>query len=409
MNTFLYVEDDKIDRMAFERFYKMNEISYNFTIACSFYEAIQLLTQNKYCVVVSDYNLGDGNALELFPYLAGTPLIIITGIGSEEIAVNAMKLGAYDYLIKDLKSNHLKVLPITIAKAIDKKQALDELENYKARLEDLVVERTAELMHLNEKLIQEIEERKKTEAKLTEALSKAEESDRLKSAFLANISHEIRTPLNGIIGFTELLAYDDINMAKQGEYINIIHKSSDQLLSIINDLMDISKIESDQINLSYSWFNVNYLLDEIYTFYSNNKKSYEVEILLVKQLQDHQANIFSDQNKIHQVINNLIDNAVKFTERGKVIFGYQSSNEFIEFFVNDSGIGIPEAYQAVIFDRFRQVPKSSEKLYGGTGLGLSICKGLVEKMGGSIWLNSSENKGSEFRFSIPKINTEKDF
>lgn len=236
------------------------------------------------------------------------------------------------------------------------------------------------------------------------ALEKAEESDRLKSAFLANMSHEIRTPMNGILGFADLLNDDSIQLDEKRRFINIIKTNGHHLLSIINDIIDISKIDSNQLKISKTNFNLNHLLDELFITYQNEivqKGKREITLQLDKALQDTQSHIISDDIRLRQILYNLISNSLKFTKSGFIHFGYSLSGDYLQFFVNDTGKGIAKDKQSIIFERFRQEEETHTRQFGGTGLGLSISKGLVELMGGKIWLTSEEGKGSSFYCTIP--------
>ena len=239
---------------------------------------------------------------------------------------------------------------------------------------------------------------------LTEKL-KAEESDRLKSAFLANMSHEIRTPLNGILGFSELLSYPSTTDDDRKEYTKIIRRASDDLLNIINDIIDISKIEAGLLNVFEAECHLNQLMQDVYSMFMIKKsqlKKDHLEIKLSNMLNDNRCLIMTDPLRLKQVLVNLLGNSIKFTESGSIEFGYTlSSNKTLLFYVKDTGIGISEKNQAVIFERFRQSDYSVNRKYGGTGLGLSISKGFVELLGGKIWVKSQETKGSTFYFNLP--------
>lgn len=255
--------------------------------------------------------------------------------------------------------------------------------------------------------IQDITNRKKIEEELIIAKEKAEESDRLKSAFLANMSHEIRTPMNGILGFTQLLKTPDLTWDEQIEYIEIIEESGVRMLNIINDIIDISKIESGLITVSLSKTNINDQLDYIYNFFKPEVEKKGVQILIKKTLESEQASITTDTEKIYAVLINLVKNAIKFTSNGTIEVGYNlktigdKNSEFLEFYVKDSGIGIPKEQLEVIFERFRQVTETVTRNYEGAGLGLSISKAFVEILGGTIWVESEKDSGSTFYFTIP--------
>ncbi|MBN2487235.1 MAG: response regulator [Bacteroidales bacterium] len=240
---------------------------------------------------------------------------------------------------------------------------------------------------------------------LTEAKEKAEEADRLKSAFLANMSHEIRTPMNAILGFATLLRDRKLPESKQVEFINLINANCRQLLNIISDLIDISKIEANQITIFNKNFNVNKVLGALRQNVENQIASLSkpIDVYLKMPLPEAEANIFTDKVRLEQILSNLISNALKFTDKGYIELGYKIDwdNNDIVFYVKDTGIGLTSKEQKVIFEQFRQVSTSYNKLYGGTGLGLSISKGLIEKLGGKIWVESEVERGSTFYFSIP--------
>jgi PAS domain S-box-containing protein len=250
----------------------------------------------------------------------------------------------------------------------------------------------------------DISERKESEEKLKKAMEKAEESDLLKSAFLANMSHEIRTPMNAILGFSQLLKEKRIEPEKQDKFLDIIVSRSKNLLQIINDIIDISKIEANQLTIENNEFSLKKSLYELYSFfeaelYTHNKS--HVNLTLSADLSEVIRNIRSDEVRLKQILTNLISNAIKFTEKGEIEFGYNVKGDNLEFFVRDTGTGIPEESKKHIFERFRQADDSSTREFGGTGLGLSICKQLVEKLGGEIWFDSKTDKGSIFYFTIP--------
>jgi len=252
-------------------------------------------------------------------------------------------------------------------------------------------------------IINDITQITKTQKELVKAKEKAEESDRLKSAFLANMSHEIRTPMNGIIGFADMLRDPNKNSIQHKTYIDIIYKSSNQLLKIINDILDISKLDAGQTCIKENKCPINTILDDLYDLYlKENSADSEIQFKLNKALSDEAVFIISDERKIRQIISNLLNNAFKFTSSGTIEFGYQLiNNEYLEFFVKDTGIGILPEKQEIIFQKFRQVEESFTRQYGGTGLGLAISKGYVSLLGGDIRLETKENIGTTFYFTIP--------
>jgi PAS domain S-box-containing protein len=250
-------------------------------------------------------------------------------------------------------------------------------------------------------MIEDISLRKIAEAELIAAKEKAEESDRLKTAFLHNVSHEIRTPMNAIIGFSALLSEPDTPEADRRQFIDIIFQSGSQLLSIINDIVDIANIESGQVKLNIKEMNLNSTLRSLNEQFSYKERTDVVSINLDAGLPDQQSLIMTDGTKLIQILSNLINNATKFTKEGRIDFGYSLKDGYLEFFVKDTGIGIPPEHHDKIFERFFQVDHLISRKFGGTGLGLSICKAYVELLGGRIWLSSQPGEGTDFRFTIP--------
>jgi PAS domain S-box-containing protein len=251
----------------------------------------------------------------------------------------------------------------------------------------------------------DITERKKAEKELVRAKVKAEESDRLKTVFLQNLSHEIRTPMNAIVGFSDLLETNIHNKDKLSYCTSIIKEKSHELLGIINEILDISLIESGQMPISQEEVNINSLLDDLFAFYLEHKQQIDkknIDLQCIKVPEGQPQIIVTDKTKLTQVFNNLLNNAFKFTDEGVVKFGFQSTDDYnIHFFVSDTGMGIPKEKQAIVFDRFRQADEGSTRKKGGLGLGLSIVKGLLKLLNGNIMLNSEPNKGSSFFFNIP--------
>ena len=281
--------------------------------------------------------------------------------------------------------------------------ATKKLEEVNESLDKTVKERTAELSNTNEKLVNEIKERKKYERELVQAVKRAEEADRLKTVFLANLSHEIRTPLNGILGFSDLLNRGEIATDRKKRYIDIILNSGQHLLRIIDDILDISLIESNQLKVHDVEFSLNTKIREIYEFFNvSNKGSGKENIKLIPVigLPDGKDSIYTDPFRLQQVINNLLKNAFKFTFEGEIEFGYEFNENELLFFVSDTGIGIDVGKREIIFERFRQGEESLKRSFGGTGLGLSISKGIVEQLGGKIWLDTTFHKGARFYFTI---------
>ena len=252
----------------------------------------------------------------------------------------------------------------------------------------------------------DISEIKKAEEELKIAKERAEESDKLKSIFLANMSHEIRTPMNAILGFSELLVDSDIDDVERLQYVNIIQNSGNRLLQIIDDIVDISKLELNQITIKKSENNLFELFNrgmEIFREDPMLESKPDIDLVLNFPAEYKNVSLYTDANRFQQILDNLIGNAYKFANYGKIEVGFNlkemGGKSYLEVYVSDEGIGIPKEQYGIIFDRFRQ--GDEEQFIDGTGLGLTICKGLVELMGGEIWFESEVDKGSTFYFTIP--------
>lgn len=247
----------------------------------------------------------------------------------------------------------------------------------------------------------DVTSRKRRSEELQKAKERAEESDRLKSAFLANMSHEIRTPMNGIMGFAQLLKQSAVTGEDYMEYIDIIEHSGQRMLNIINDLIDISKIESGQTQVIKVKTNINVQLQRLYDFFKPEAKEKGVSLIKETTLPDRLANVSTDREKLYAILTNLLKNAHKFTHRGEIRFGYKLKANKLEFYVSDTGDGVAKNRQKAIFERFVQADTRMCKRYEGAGLGLSISKAYLDMLGGDIWLESEEKVGSTFYFTIP--------
>lgn len=259
-------------------------------------------------------------------------------------------------------------------------------------------------------ITRDITQRKQAEFELIRAKERAEESDRLKTAFLANLSHEIRTPMNAIVGFSNLIGEPEMTEKARKECIASIHDACNALLYLIDNIIEISKIDSNQIKINLSDFNINLIIKELYDLINGLKlqeaKSHiDIRMSIPEQAKD--IIVMSDEYRLRQILSNLVKNALKFTDKGYIGFGYTieqsipGNNSYLQFFVSDTGIGIPQGKLNQIFDRFCKVEHSNTKLYSGAGLGLSISKRLVELLGGKIWVESVIGKGTTFYFTLP--------
>jgi PAS domain S-box-containing protein len=248
---------------------------------------------------------------------------------------------------------------------------------------------------------QDITEKKRNREELIRAKLKAEESDRLKSAFLANMSHEIRTPMNGILGFINLLDSPDLEKELQKDYIDIVKKSGKRLLDTINDIIEVSKIEQGQIEVSKADSDVEEIMQYQYSFFQLQALEKGLHLKLESHLTGDKAFVHTDAHKLNSILGNLLRNAIKFTSGGSVTFGNYIENNNLVFYVMDTGKGIPADRKEAIFQRFVHADMSLTRAHEGSGLGLSISKAYTEVMGGKIWVESAIDKGSTFFFTIP--------
>ncbi|MFW6095391.1 MAG: ATP-binding protein, partial [Bacteroidota bacterium] len=267
----------------------------------------------------------------------------------------------------------------------------------KLQAEKAIKEQNEEYEALNEELKETNERIRIINEELRHSKEKAEESIRLKNAFLTNMSHEIRTPMNGIIGFANLMK-DNKSPEKQNEFIDVIVERSYSLLNLLNDIIDLSKIDANQLTIEEDEFSLNLLMDNLQNIFqqelSNLNKAEKISIRISKGFNNENDIVLNDESRLKQIFSNLINNAIKFTKEGTIEFGYKlKDSKTLLFFVKDTGIGIPTSKQEAIFERFRQVDDSITRKYGGTGLGLAITKELVKILDGEIWVESKEEEG----------------
>lgn len=311
----------------------------------------------------------------------------------------------YIQLIKKIESSKILYLKIANQKKVPVSiRMADFIRGGKREIGRVLIARDISETISYQKALEEQNDRiQKMNSDLLIALKKAEESDRLKTAFLANMSHEIRTPMNGIMGFAELLKSSNLSGEEQNEYIEIIQKSGNRMLNIINDIIDISKIEAGLVSMHIEKINLNDVIKDLYLFFLPDAvlKGLTLEYKSLVEYED--SIIITDKEKLIAILSNLIKNAIKFCDEGNIEFGFTKTQKNIEFFVNDTGIGIPKERHKAIFDRFVQADIEDRRAFQGAGLGLSITKAYVELLGGEIWLISEEGKGSSFYFSIPLL------
>ncbi len=374
----LFVEDIPSDAEKILRQIKKDNIECSIKLVETRSDYIEALNDFEPDLIISEYSLPQLEGMEslnIRNVIAATvPFIFVTGSIYVKVAVDCMKSGADDFILKQ----NLSGLGEAIKSAIKNKELLKQ-----KNLGD-----TSELIR---------------------AKSGAEEGDRLKTAFLHNISHEIRTPLNAIVGFSALLGEPGETDETRQSFIEIIRSSSDYLLDILSGIIEISNIEAGILKLNLSVFNLNGILKNLHKQFKPKTDKKEIRFGYETVLSDNNAYIQADNIKLNQILSNLLINAIKFTNTGHIEFGYNIRNDYLEFYISDTGIGIPFDQSQRIFDRFYQVDYSGSRLYEGAGLGLSISRSYVEFMGGKIWMISPTGSGTVFYFTIPYKKTVKPY
>jgi PAS domain S-box-containing protein len=350
-----------------------------------------------------DYRITDCN--EAFTRITGITRENAVGRLSTEVfgITNPPYIKEYTFVALTGKPYNYETYFLPMDKYFSISVVSPEMNHFATVTNDITEHKRAELLlqDKSEEIAAQNEELHLANIELNEAKEKAEESDKLKTAFLQNMSHEIRTPLNGILGFSSLLHDDNLEKEEIKEYTEIISQSGRRLQEIINNVLDISKIETGQMILHNSTFSVNSMISKLFSFFSPSAEAKDIKLYFKSSLDNTNCQIISDETKLNQILNNLINNAIKFTNEGSIDFGYELDNKELKFYVKDTGIGIPAEYKNKIFERFTQVDLEITRGYEGAGLGLAISKGLVEMLGGRMWFDTEFGKGTTFYFTIP--------
>lgn len=361
-----------------------------------------------YDLVLLDLNMPHMDGFEVLDRLREAdrdnylPVLVMTAQSDRDVRLRVLEHGAKDYLTKPYD---LQEVLNRINNMLEVRLLHNQVREQNRDLERAVGVRTHELMEANQRLLEEVEVRKRTEHDLEQARDKALEASKMKSQFLANVSHEVRTPLNGILGMLSLMINGPLT-TDQDDHARTAMKSGETLLSLINDLLDFAKVESGRLELESIGYDLRQMVQDIVNLFEeqSTKKNLEVVTLISPRIPDC---VIGDPARVRQVITNLIGNAIKFTERGEVVISLDllagdPEVSTIRFMIKDTGVGIKHTALNKIFDSFTQADGSTTRRFGGTGLGLAICKQLVELMGGTIHVESQENVGSTFWFILPQ-------
>jgi PAS domain S-box-containing protein len=461
----LLVEDDYIDQMVFKRLVESEKLNYEYMISDSVQDSREILQKNTFDVVVVDYDLGDGTAFDLITLVYDAPIIFTTGAGDEETAVKAMRCGVFDYLIKDMDKNYIKLLPAVIEKSIKSKKDREQLYmlskavmtvkdsiyiadmNYKIKFvntafcktygyeESELIGRESAILWSNPRDFQEAKNYflKKSTGEFNHVrkngsvfpvslsrsivkddygddgavisivrdITESKEIDRMKSEFVNTVSHEIRTPLTVMLSLSQLLISNrNMEEGKLTRYYQTMYRESKRLSDLVNDFLDIQRMESGKQVFSKEKICIVDVIDEVISLYEMSE-AYNITVDMDKVDYDP---IFADMPKMVQLLTNLVSNAIKYSpESSEVKIRVRETDYDIVVSVIDKGLGIPEESLSMLFTKFYRVDNTDHRKVGGTGLGLVICKEIVDAHEGTIGVKSKFNEGSEFYFTIPKF------
>lgn len=408
----ILIVDDNLENLDLLRLMLVSQ-KYKVKQALNGKEALDLLRQEDFDLIISDILMPVMDGFQLCreckrdEKLKSICFVFYTATYIEDKDEEfALSLGAAKFIRKPQEPEEfIRIIKDVIEKnhIIDKEPEREIIHNEK-EIYKLYSERLVnKLEKKNLDLQKEIELRKQKEIELIAAKEKAEECDKLKSAFLKNLYHEIRTPMNAIIGFSGLLRDESLAAEKRNRYVDIIQKSGYHLVSIIDDIIEIATIETNQIKLYLSDVNIDNLMEDVYDYFLVNIPTDKQIIFSLKKPVNKYNPVFkTDQSKLRRILSSLLSNAFKFTQEGKIELGYEYNNGFY-FYVKDTGIGIDEKYFDLIFERFTRIEDDNTIKTSGSGLGLPIAKAYVELLGGEIKVESKVGEGSKFYFTIPPI------
>jgi signal transduction histidine kinase len=402
-NRILYIEDDP--RLAHQLQVRLEPLGFLIDTSPSGDEALTRIAAQTYDAVLLDFTLQDGDGIAFLNRIkaiaAELPVIMMTPNGDEKLALAALQSGAEDYVIKDSAHTYLDLLPHILNATMLRLKLRKQNQVQQNELRYYV----AELEKRNSALQREVDERIELEVKLRDSRDKSEAANSAKSEFLANMSHEIRTPMNAVIGLASILEVSSPLTEKQAQYIKTLHMSANALLNLLNDLLDISKIEARTLEFESTPLNLEQMVFEVIELLTVDarKKNLTIDMDLAAL---RGKTYLGDPARLRQILSNICGNAVKFTESGTITLTAQTqkrdeASEQVIIAVTDTGIGIAPKKLETIFEKFVQADSSITRKYGGSGLGLAITKTLVDMMGGTITVESAEGFGSTFTVSLP--------
>jgi len=366
----------------------LKDKNYHVEFAVDGESALGWINNRQFDLVLLDINMPGMSGFEVCriirsnPKMNKMPIIFLSAESDRESILNGFEMGGQDYITKPFDGRELT---IRVKTHLTLKRSLEELEQYSQLLEEKVRERTKELV---------------------KAKQRAEESDILKTSFLNNISHEIRTPINGIHGFLNILQEGGITDIERGQYVDIVNESAFRLIKTIDDIIEVSMIQTGQIKLTPVRTNIRAVSEEQFNRFATEAEIKGLEYVLNYNLHEKNDDLYTDPLKLQSILSILLGNAIKFTKEGSVELEINMVNADIEFSVKDTGVGIIKDKQPIIFERFSQADGTTTRHFEGSGLGLSIAKAYVEMLGGRIWVESdpedkSARKGAIFSFTIP--------
>jgi signal transduction histidine kinase len=408
MKKILIIDDDVVIRDSMSLY--LSDKGYDVVIAENGIQGISKVKEQSFDLVFVDFRMPGLSGIEFLEMtkkiLPKLPVVIFSGTHDINLVIDAMRKGAWDFLTKPIYN--MEILDITINKIFEKVELIRIDEEYKISLEREIGERTKDLEDANKLLKETMVSIEKNNVDLKHAREEADRANQFKSTFLLNLSHEVRTPLYGLISYLDLLGDEKTNEEDQVQYVKYAQKSCDRMMQLINDLIDVSKIEAGVIEIQNQRVIVSELFNEIYANFKSFSEEKNISLVLNEGIEDFAECILIDYRKLKQVISKLVHNGIKFTDKGSVEINCEEKGEKFLITITDTGIGISEEECDKIFNYFSQGVENIGP-YEGIGVGLSISKTFVEAMGGKIWIETSKERAkTNFYVELPLVKIELD-